>query len=293
MRPNRFTSFAGSISLDSEGGLFYSLAGPGFVAQRDFAPFGWADTGLDIGCFTEGGCGNGELASFTTSTFENVALGHGDATVGDNSYVDVAFRGTWSLTSPGARLPDTPDQFALLTAPFSFTGTLIGSIGGRDLFETALTGNGMARVFVARTGPGGWQIEEANAIQYLFADSGPAPVPEPGTLLLGALGLCRPRGLPGRRAWRSGLTAQSGVLDSLDEAGRRITLFDRDAHDPAAARLDGVAPDDPIGGPVGALDQDVGLHQADDLGGRVFVEDDDRVDACERRQALPRARSRG
>jgi hypothetical protein len=199
--------FAGSINLDSEGGLFYSLAGPGFVAQRDFAPFGWADTGLDIGCFTEGGCGNGELASFTTSTFENVALGRGDAMVGDNSYVDVAFRGTWSLTSPGARLPDTPDQFALLTAPFSFTGTLIGSIGGRDLFESALTGNGMARVFVARTGPGGWQIDEANAIQYLFADSGPAPVPEPGTLLLGALGLCglaacrRKRSLTGCKGW--------------------------------------------------------------------------------------------
>jgi hypothetical protein len=178
---------SGAISLNSEGGLFYTFAGPGFQATKDVALFHWNDSGLDIGCFNEGGCGNQEVASFTTSTFDSAPLGRGSASVNGTSYSDVDFRGSWSLTSPGAPLPDSPGSFALLTAPFSFQGTLIGSHEGLDLFEASLAGSGQVRVSIARTGPGGWQIDDAAAIQYLF--SGAEPVPEPGTLVLIGSGL--------------------------------------------------------------------------------------------------------
>lgn len=63
-----------------------------------------------------------------------------------------------------------------------------------------------------------------------------------------------------------------------------MAAFDRNEHHPTTARLDGVAADDLIRRPVGPLDEDVGLDEADDLGGSVLVEDDDRVDAVERRK---------
>src|SRR4051794_9603308 len=73
----------------------------------------------------------------------------------------------------------------------------------------------------------------------------------------------------------------SGAADLLHDRGGRIALLDRLADDDAAPRLDGIAPDDLVGGPVRALHEHVRLHAADDGGGRVLVEDGDRVDARE------------
>ena len=60
--------------------------------------------------------------------------------------------------------------------------------------------------------------------------------------------------------------------------------LDGDAHDAAAARLDDVAADDGVLGPVGALDEHVRLKRRDQIVRRVLVEDDDGVDAGERRE---------
>src|SRR5207244_10398248 len=71
-------------------------------------------------------------------------------------------------------------------------------------------------------------------------------------------------------------------LDLPENRGRGVPGFNGNEHNAAAARLDRIPSDDLIRGPVGALDEDVGLDAADDLGGRILVEDRDRVDAGER-----------
>ena len=87
---------------------------------------------------------------------------------------------------------------------------------------------------------------------------------------------------PERRRRRRPAAVAGAAPHALDDRRRRMPLLDRDAHDAAAARFDGVAADDLIGGPVGALDEDVRLEGRDDLRRRVLVEDDDRVDRRQR-----------
>ena len=53
----------------------------------------------------------------------------------------------------------------------------------------------------------------------------------------------------------------------LDDRRRRMTGLDRHEHNPAAAGFDGVPPDDLIGGPVCALDENIRLKRLDDLAG--------------------------
>jgi hypothetical protein len=174
---------SGAISLASEGTFNWRLEGSRFAAARDSNPeFFWDTTGLDIGCFNEGGCANGERMAFSTATFENSALGRGDALVNSVAYDDIDFSGSWSLSSAGAPLPDGPELSAVLAAPFSFSGSLRGARDGQEIFNVDLIGSGRAQVPIARIGPGGWVIAEAAAVDYLFAT--PAPVPEPASTLL-------------------------------------------------------------------------------------------------------------
>ena len=56
----------------------------------------------------------------------------------------------------------------------------------------------------------------------------------------------------------------------------------RNPHDPAASRLDDVAADDGVGGPVGPLDEHVRLQRCDQLMRRRLVENDDAIHAGER-----------
>src|SRR5436190_268424 len=78
----------------------------------------------------------------------------------------------------------------------------------------------------------------------------------------------------------------SNASDLLDNGRRRIALLDRYAHHAAAARLDDIAADNGVLGPVRAFDQDVGLQRGDQLVRGVFVEHDDRVHAGQRFEDL-------
>src|SRR5688572_1604833 len=79
----------------------------------------------------------------------------------------------------------------------------------------------------------------------------------------------------------------------VQERAGRITLLDRDADDPAAARLDRIAADDLIGCPVGALDQHVRLKRANHLSRGILAEHRDGVDTRERRDELGTLALRG
>jgi hypothetical protein len=174
---------SGTISLTFDGSLNWQFEGSRFAAARDLHPdLFWETTGLDIGCFDEGGCANNERMAFSTATFENSSLGHGDALVNGVAYHDIDFSGSWSLSSPGAGVPDGPELFAVLEAPFSFSGSLRGARGGQELFNVDLIGSGRAQVSITRIGPGGWAIDDAAPVDYLFAT--PSAVPEPASMLL-------------------------------------------------------------------------------------------------------------
>ena len=60
-------------------------------------------------------------------------------------------------------------------------------------------------------------------------------------------------------------------MDARDDIGRRVPLLHRFEDDAAAPRLDGVAADDLIRGPVGAFDEHVRLNTDDDAGGRIVA----------------------
>ena len=86
--------------------------------------------------------------------------------------------------------------------------------------------------------------------------------------------------------------ASAAAPDLLDHSRCREPRRERDADDAAAAGFDHVAADDAVGGPVGALHQDVGLDRGDDGVRIVLVEDDDRVDARRAPTAPRRAPAR-
>ena len=80
--------------------------------------------------------------------------------------------------------------------------------------------------------------------------------------------VCRP-GRTNRGAMRAALMSPTlrQRSDAPDQLGRRVTLRQLHPDNPASTRFDGVAADDGVLGPVGALDEHVGLKRGDDLGG--------------------------
>jgi hypothetical protein len=65
-----------------------------------------------------------------------------------------------------------------------------------------------------------------------------------------------------------------------------VPFGQRDPDDPPASRFDGIPADDLIGRPVGSFDENIRLQDRNDLGGGVFLEGDNCVDACKGREQL-------
>jgi len=112
-------------------------------------------------------------------------LGQGFATINGVQYGgrpgegDLFLTGTLSFDAPHVAIPKGGDATVGLTAPFIFSGRVLGSKGSpvvMPLFDLTLTGMGRAGMGV-NLEDGTYQFVAAS---YTFAD----PVPEPATLLL-------------------------------------------------------------------------------------------------------------
>src|SRR5712692_11537356 len=96
---------------------------------------------------------------------------------------------------------------------------------------------------------------------------------------------CGQRVISTSGAWGAAILTHP-LPNLFDDRGRGVTRLHRYPDDLSAAGLDGVAADDGILGPVGALDEHVGLKRRDDVVRRLLVEDHDAVDRRQRRQNL-------
>jgi hypothetical protein len=133
-------------------------------------------------------CGAGTLVDLSTvfgGPLAGFDLGQGFATIdgvpygGQPGEVDLFLTGTLSFEAPTVAIPEGGDRHVGLSAPFIFSGRVVGSKGSpvvKPLFDLTLTGRGRAGMGVNLEN-GTYQFVAAS---YTFAD----PVPEPATLLL-------------------------------------------------------------------------------------------------------------
>jgi PEP-CTERM motif len=148
--------------------------------------------GFTLGCDPH--CLPGSTFDFSNATLGLQPFGHGTVIIGDILHSDLIFTGAFTFRSPGAVIPgpptdpDNPAQhFPVISAPFSFSGTLIAErADGAQLLSTDLVGAGRATTRLRWTGID-FMLDEVTTIAYLFDAA--QPTPEPGSLLLIATGV--------------------------------------------------------------------------------------------------------
>jgi hypothetical protein len=198
--PLTITQGSFNFGSESPGVLFYDFAGEGFEFGRLFfvgiqAPL---PAGFQLPC--QPNCVPGEHLSFSNQTNGIVPLGHGPVTIDGTAYPDVQLSGTLRFLSDGAIVPPfASNEHPLLRAPFSFDGTIVGLLGGEQVFAHEFRGSGTAHTgLFSRADSGDYILDEIPTLTYTF--SAAEPVPEPATLLL--VGTSLALGLGRRKVWR-------------------------------------------------------------------------------------------
>lgn len=180
-----------------------ALTGIMFRGGDDFGPYRT--------CAYSSPCNLGESIDFS-STFKGVAFPSGPVTVGGNrlpgdagnptsgnpEYPNVVFTGDFRLDGPTIAAPPIgPLGYARLSAPFTFTGSLIGYAAqgsyegyvlGPQLFTLSLIGRGDAILHLSPPACQTGDCVPGPPYHVALLDYRFAPVPEPGTLVLLALG---------------------------------------------------------------------------------------------------------
>ena len=181
--PIRVTS--GFLSVTGLGtNAFFELEAPNFQAAGNLQP---GAVGPDLTCFP---CEAGDTISLNTTFL--ASIGAGTATVDGTAFSLIGFAATDFLFGAADVLaPDVAGAFSV-TRPFTFSGTLSGfDISDPEqnpIFQRMLIGQGlMSASFLENPNPGGPPLFSFHSIRFDFAE--PAPVPEPATFMLAAIGL--------------------------------------------------------------------------------------------------------
>jgi hypothetical protein len=166
-------------------GLSFEFVGEGFRAFGSFEP------GVIGPQFTCTPCVEGESIRLD-STFGGT-LGFGTATVGGTTFTGIEFGGLMDFTAPQVIAPGIRGDFTV-TENFTFTARFQGAVSGSSdpaLFTRDLTGRGLVTASFIQSGDPAIDppMFDFASVRYDFTADSPAPVPEPGTLLLVASGL--------------------------------------------------------------------------------------------------------
>jgi hypothetical protein len=149
--------------------------------------------GLTFAC--EPRCAPRSTFDFSNATDGLQPFGTGTLIIADALHSNVIFTGVVAFKSPGAILPGAPidpensaQNFPIISAPFTLTGTLIAQqSGGARLFSADVIGTGRVRTALRWNGIDAFRLDEGATFAYLFDAA--QPTPEPGSLLLIGTGI--------------------------------------------------------------------------------------------------------